>query len=110
MAVPDATILFAIVTIWKPTLNFRFVEHRVGVCLIIFVKQCKVKALQGFDACALDCLNNWYCIDACYKEDIQKGFSKCKCFDEIPNVDGEDEDDRNHLTLIADLHDQVGYV
>ena len=49
----------------------------------------------------MNCLNNWYCIDACYKKDIQDGFSKCKCFDDIPSV----EDDKDHLTLLGTAFD-----
>ena len=44
----------------------------------------------------MDCLNNWDCIDACYSRDVLQGFSKCKCFDEIP-VDTND-----FLTILSE--------
>lgn len=49
----------------------------------------------------MNCLNNWYCIDVCYKQDIQGGFSKCKCFDDIPTI----EDEKDQLTLLATAYD-----
>ena len=57
----------------------------------------------------MDCLNNWNCIDACYKEDIQNGFSKCKCFDKIPVVE------EDHLTVLAtgyqnNIRQELGFI
>ena len=66
-------------------------------------QQCKVKALQEFDQCAMDCLNNWGCIDNCYSRHILQGFSECKCFDENPSKNNEFitllSEDINHRPL-----------
>ena len=65
----------------------------------ILFQQCKVHALQEFDQCAMDCLNSWQCIDACYKTGLLETFSKCDCFGENPNLDNDKD---GHLTLLAD--------
>ncbi|CAG5099686.1 Oidioi.mRNA.OKI2018_I69.XSR.g16635.t1.cds [Oikopleura dioica] len=58
-------------------------------------QQCKVIALEEFDHCAMNCLNNWGCIDNCYNREILQGFSQCKCFDEIPSESTE------YLTVLS---------
>ena len=80
--------------------DFEFQVTLLAVTILLLdVQQCKVHALQEFDQCAMDCLNSWQCIDACYKTGLLENFSKCDCFGEIPNLDNDKD---GHLTLLAD--------
>ncbi|CAG5099692.1 Oidioi.mRNA.OKI2018_I69.XSR.g16638.t1.cds [Oikopleura dioica] len=65
-------------------------------------QQCKVIALEEFDHCAMNCLNNWGCIDNCYNREILQGFSQCKCFDEIPSKSTE------YLTILSEHENYSG--